>query len=231
MNAIVVFILKYWVLIIVICVIALMMVIGFYAESNGLVKKEFNEKPPKKKNKRIEPLAKEDVQKIESPSENNDQIETPVVSDVEEESFSDLDFPDSSMESSEVQNNDDVKDEKNDEFVSLNDNISEQTNGIESTDESVDFDFESEPANNNVQVEVDAETTEEQIEEENFEEFEEYFDKVLPEQPIISDELKKYMDEFQLTPLSLSKEKKEVDTNIHLPEIKNKELDDDIWSF
>ncbi len=227
MNSIVVFILKYWVLIIVICVIALMMVIGFYAESNGLVNKEFNKKPPKKKKNEV--LAKNDLQKVEST--NNEQMETLDVADGKEETFSGFEFPDTTMEVNETQKNDDENEEGIVGDASLNENVSEQSNEMENSNDNIDFAFESAPSNNNAQVEVDTEANEEPLEEENFEEFEEYFDKVLPERPIISDELKKYMDEFQLTPLSLSKEKKEVDTNIHLPEIKNKESDDDIWSF
>ena len=204
-----------------------MMVIGFYAESNGLVNKEFNKKPPKKKKNEV--LAKNDLQKVEST--NNEQMETLDVADGKEETFSGFEFPDTTMEVNETQKNDDENEEGIVGDASLNENVSEQSNEMENSNDNIDFAFESAPSNNNAQVEVDTEANEEPLEEENFEEFEEYFDKVLPERPIISDELKKYMDEFQLTPLSLSKEKKEVDTNIHLPEIKNKESDDDIWSF
>lgn len=67
----------------------------------------------------------------------------------------------------------------------------------------------------------------------NFEEFEDEFDRILPEKPIISDELKKYMEEFQIKPLNFESKVKEpkISTDIKLPEIEKREEDTDIWSF
>ena len=67
----------------------------------------------------------------------------------------------------------------------------------------------------------------------NFEEFEDEFDRILPEKPIISDELKKYMEEFQIKPLNFESKIKEptISTDIELPEIEKREEDTDIWSF
>lgn len=221
MNSIVIFILKYWVLILVVCVVALMMIIGYYAESNGLVQKDLNEKPSKKSKKEKESITVEDVQE----SSGNEQFEDIQNSGTSEQPIDEFNFVEDSSVADISENNDNSQ-----ENVST---VTEEANGTfteQPVAESMDFNYEPDVANN-VQVEVDASESEEPEVPETFEEFEEYFDNVLPEKPVISDELQKYIDEFQITPLSMSKDKKEVDTNIHLPEIKNKELDDDVWSF
>ena len=154
MNNVITFIVKNWYIIIGVCVLILMIIIGYYADSNGLIKKG------KKKSKKKE--------------ENH--------FDNKSETIKELDFKDiPAMEP----------------------------------------------------VTIDNELTPDQIEteipeeDENFEQFETYFEKVLPEKPLISDELKKYMEEFQIVPESLKMNEEKVFNDIRLPEIKNKELDDE----
>ena len=67
----------------------------------------------------------------------------------------------------------------------------------------------------------------------NFEEFETEFDRIVPEKPVISDELKKYMDEFQISPVNIDTKvnDNEIFSDIKLPEIKREDEDTDIWSF
>lgn len=182
MNSIINIILNYWLAIIIVGLIILMIIIGYYADQKKLVK------PIKRKNKIEE--SKVENKKIDEPA----KIEENVVKDNEEELF----FADMPSSNDIVVDNKPVSDVS--EVISKEEIKHEEDN-----------------------VTNDAE--------QDFENFENEFDKIIPEKPVISDELKKYMDEFQIKPISMPTQKKEVSTNIELPEIKQIEKEEDIWKF
>lgn len=165
MNAITIFIVKYWILIILVLILILMGIIGYIADSNGFI--------PKKEKKAKKPV------KID-----NDEISKPNMDE----------FSNVSIE--------------NEIFNLEKDGLKENKDTYKKALVFEDRDL-------------------------NFEEFESEFDRIVPEKPVISDELKKYMDEFQISPVNIDTKMndKDIFKDIELPEIKKEDEDSDIWSF
>lgn len=177
MNLIIAFVLKYWLTILIIGIIFLVVIIGYYADTNGLIRKKENHF-------------------------SNDNVDSVI--------------PDSMVKGKkENMSINSVKTDKESRMVDQTSEVLGSTDIHSIKDE--------------LQKKVNNQDETEEVKEQNFEQFETEFEQIIPEKPIISDELKRYMEEFQIKPVSLPTKKISDLSDIELPNIEKDESDDDIW--